>query len=288
MVRKTGEMTKFSQLKAYLDAGKRETRLLGAVERHILLRPFDERRQDILHPSDIIKPEWCALAAYHALDGNYVETREKPGLRLQSIFDEGHAIHAKWQKYLADMGVLYGVWGIKDNWGLSNSLEAEGLEYLEVPLSSPKHKIYGHSDGWVKGLGEDFLIEIKSIGPGTIRTEAPSLFYGGADLESAWKNIRNPFKSHILQGQVYLHLANLMVEEGKLESAPKEIVFIYELKANQDYKEFVVSYGPEFVEPIFEAALDVVWAVDNKRPPVCSIDAVNGCKRCAPFRSNNA
>lgn len=277
-------MAKFGELKAYLDAGKRETRLLGAIERHTLLRPFDSRRQDVIHPSDLVKSEWCALAAFHALKGNYVETRERPNLRTRSIFDEGHAIHKKWQGYIADMGALYGVWGTKGNWAKSDEPAAEGLDYLEVPLHSDKHRISGHSDGWVKGLGEDFLLEVKSIGPGTIRMESPALFSGGADLDSAWKNIRNPFRSHILQGQVYLHLAHLMVETGEFESAPEEIVFIYELKATQDYKEFVVSYAPEFVEPLFEAALDVVWAVDNDRPPVCNQDPAKGCKRCSPYR----
>lgn len=282
MVGETGKVTiKFGELKAYLEAGKRETRLMGALERHILMRPFDERNHTVLHPSDLVQDDWCALAAFHALKGNYVETRDKPGLRLQSIFDEGHAIHAKWQSYLAEMGVLYGIWGSKGNWALSK--DVKNKKYLEVPLNSKKHRISGHADGWVKGLGEDFLIEIKSIGSGTIRSEAPSLFAGG-DVEAAWKNIRNPFRKHILQGQVYLHLAHLMVEDGELESAPNEIVFIYELKANQDYKEFVVAYAPEFVEDIFSSALDVVWAVDNDRPPVCNIDPVKGCKRCTPFR----
>ena len=76
-----------------------------------------------------------------------------------------------------------------------------------------------------------------------------------------------------------------MVEEGILESAPEEIVFLYELKADQSYKEFVVQYNPEHVEQIFETALDVVWAVDNQRPPVCSINPMKGCKRCEPFRA---
>lgn len=274
------------KLKAFLDATKRETRVLGQVERHVLSKPFEERRQDVLHPSDIIKAEWCALAAYHALLGNYVEVREKPTLRLSSIFHMGHAIHAKWQDHLKDMGVLYGKWSTGE-WAVSSEVSKDA-QYHEVPLSSPAHRISGHSDGWVKGLGEDFMIEIKSIGSGTIRMEMPSLFNGGATLESAWSNIRQPFRSHILQGQVYLHLAHLMVERGELESAPNEIVFIYDLKSNQDYKEFSVSYNPEFINHIFEAALDVVWAVDNNRPPVCSIDATKGCKRCEPFRGTDA
>ena len=81
-------------LKEFLNSNKRDSRLLGALERHVLAKPFDERDQSYIHPSDIIKPEWCALAQYHAIKGNYVETRDKPTLRLASIFAEGHTIHA--------------------------------------------------------------------------------------------------------------------------------------------------------------------------------------------------
>ena len=281
------------KLKNYLDTKKRDTRVMGEIERHILSKPFEERNQTVLHPSDIIKPEWCALAAYHALKGNYVETRERPTLRLQSIFDTGHAAHAKWQGYLREMGVLFGKWTdlrIDDyTWALSKDLsDSPQLIYDEVPLYSAAHRMAGHSDGWVKGLGEDFLIEIKTIGAGTIRIEAPSLFGGSNDLDTAWRNIRQPFRTHQLQGQIYLHLCHLMAANGELPSpAPKEIVFIYELKSNQDYKEFTVAYDPAFSEPYFEAALDVVWGVENDRAPACSVDSVLGCPRCKPFRGED-
>jgi len=272
-------------LKAFLDANKRVSRITGPLERYILAREPEFRDQSYLHPSDLIKSEWCALHAYHQLTGNYVATQDKPTLRTQSIFDEGHAIHHKWQTWIKQMGNLYGLWSLRDGtteWG--TSLDGD---YREVPLQSKKHKIKGHSDGWVKGLGNDFLIEIKSMGAGTIRMEAPSILIGAnGDLEAAWRAIKQPFRSHMLQGQVYLHLCHLMVEEGLIESAPESIVFIYELKANQDYKEFEVMYDPEYVADIFENALDVAWAVDNKRPPACNIDPVNGCKRCATFRED--
>lgn len=282
---------KSTELKSFLDAAKRDTRLLGSVERHILAQPFEERSQDHIHPSDIIKPEWCALAQYHALRGNFVETKDKPTLRTRRIFDVGHDAHARWQSYLKDMGVLYGAWIYNDEglkvWATSKDLP-ESLPYAEVPLRSDKHMIRGHADGWVKGLGDDFLIEVKTIGTGGIRMEAPAILaQAEGDIEKAWRNIKYPFRGHMLQGQIYLHLAHLMVEEGLFESAPGEIVFIYELKANQDYKEFVVKYNPEFTKEIFDKALDVTWAVENNRPPICSIDPVNGCKRCAPFKEAN-
>lgn len=273
-------------LKAFLDANKRTTRLIGAIERHVISKPFDDRNMEVIHPSDIIKSEWCALAQYHALLGNYEEVRDKPALRMSSIFAEGHVIHAKWQQWLQEMGVLYGYWkkGNKKVGPLLSSKVSKSHTYAEFPLTSAKHMMAGHTDGWVKGLGDDFLIEIKSIGSGTLRYEAPAILaQAEGDIEKAWKNIKMPFRAHQLQGQVYLHLCHLMVEEGLIESAPNEIVFIYELKANQDYKEFVVQYSPEFTADIFEKARDVAWAVENLRPPVCSIDPEKGCKRCEPF-----
>jgi hypothetical protein len=273
-------------LKAFLNTNKRETRLMGALERHVLAQPFDERDQSYIHPSDIIRSEWCALAQYHALKGNYIETRDKTTLRLASIFAEGHTIHAKWQNWFKDMGVLYGMWSDSTgtSWAVSKDVH-KSVDYAEVPLRSDKHMMRGHADGWIKGLGDDCLIEIKSIGTGTIRMEMPALMaqYNN-DIEVVWKNIRTPLRSHQLQGQVYLHLCHLMLAEGLLPSAPDEIVFIYELKANQEYKEFVVKYNPEYTAEIFDKAHDVAWAAENNRPPVCNLDPEKGCKRCAPFR----
>jgi hypothetical protein len=273
-------------LKAFLNSSKRETRLMGALERHVLAQPFDERDQSYIHPSDIIKSEWCAIAQYHAIKGNYVETRDKTTLRLASIFAEGHTIHAKWQNWFKDMGVLYGKWSDStgSSWAVSKDVH-KSVDYAEVPLRSDKYMMRGHADGWIKGLGDDCLIEIKSIGTGTIRMEMPAMLaqYNN-DIDVVWKNIRTPLRSHLLQGQVYLHLCHLMVEEGLMETAPDEIVFIYELKANQEYKEFVVKYNAEYTAEIFDKARDVAWAVENDREPVCNINLEKGCKRCAPFR----
>ena len=273
-------------LKAFLNSNKRETRLMGALERHVLAQPFDDRDQSYIHPSDIIKSEWCAIAQYHAIKGNYVETRDKTTLRLASIFAEGHTIHAKWQNWFKDMGVLYGLWSDStgSSWAVSKDVH-KSVDYAEVPLRSDKYMMRGHADGWIKGLGDDCLIEIKSIGTGTIRMEMPAMLaqYNN-DIDVVWKNIRTPLRSHQLQGQVYLHLCHLMVEEGLLETAPDEIVFIYELKANQEYKEFVVKYNAEYTAEIFDKARDVAWAVENDREPVCNINLEKGCKRCAPFR----
>lgn len=265
-------------LQRWLKAAKSETRLLGKIDKHLISRPPDtSRRQDVLHPSELIKSDFCPRAAYYRLQG-YTPEPERHGLRMQSIFDEGHAVHHRWQGWLAEMGVLYGMWSTSEGtvWATSSDIDVPTSHYREVPLKDPGLRIHGHSDGWVKGLGDDFLIEIKSIGPGTIRVEQPELFRSG-DLTSAWKQISRPFPTHLRQGQLYLALVNRMAERGEIESAPQEIVFIYELKADQSSKEFVVSYSPEISKDALDTAYDVVRAVDKENPPECPNDKCSAC-----------
>jgi len=150
------------------------------------------------------------------------------------------------------------------------------MEYKEVTLIDDKLRIAGHTDGWIKGIKEDCLIEIKSIGAGTLRFEAPDLLFdAGGDLTKAWKNIRRPFRSHLLQGQMYLELAKRMYGD----EAPNEIVFLYELKADQDTKEFTVKADYEIVARAFYQAEQVIKAVEAEVMPACNIDP-NGCKYC--------
>lgn len=277
-------------LKGYLDAGKSDSRLIGNVDRMLQTREPEDRRLDVLHPSEISGAEWCHLASWHLLRGDRVEP-ERPPLRLRSIFDEGHAIHAKWQGYVREGGWLYGVYACKRcgarAWALSPTVCGlcghNDVIYKEVPLVDDALRIAGHGDGWVKGLGDDFFIEIKSIGPGTIRKEIPALFEGGGDINTAWRNIKRPFTPHLRQGKLYLELGHRMVANGLLSSFPDEVVFLYELKQDQDFKEFQVYRDPEAVEYIFEAAQIVVDQVRADIPPPCNIDREKGCKKCRPF-----
>ena len=150
------------------------------------------------------------------------------------------------------------------------------LKYDEVHLVDESLRIAGHTDGWVKGLGEDFLIEIKSIGAGTLRFEAPDLLYDAdGDVTKAWKNIRRPFRTHLLQGQMYLELAKRMFGDA----APNEIVFLYELKADQDYKEFIIKADYDTVDRIFFIAQKIVKAVEEGKMPKCNVSD-DGCKQC--------
>jgi len=83
------------------------------------------------------------------------------------------------------------------------------------------------------GLGEPLLLEIKSVGAGTFRFEAPELMYEhNGEIEKMWKALKAPFMSHIMQAQMYMKLAELI----DLPHQPKEALFLYENKASQETK----------------------------------------------------
>jgi hypothetical protein len=214
---------------------------------------------------------------------------EPVGLRLQNIFDEGHYIHAKWQNRLAAMGVLWGKWQCSrcghtyfgERPPRCHSCLSGSIGYKEVNLYDDSLMISGHADGWVKDEQGEVLIEIKSVGIGTIRMENPALLASHATLDDAWSNIRHPFPTHIRQGQLYLELIRRMKEEGIYETVPNEIVFIYEKKSDQSYKEFTVRANPSTVKPMLDMAFDIQRAVRvTKVAPACTVDPVNGCKAC--------
>lgn len=274
------------ELKRFLDAKKSTSRLIGDIERHLLSKAPEVRSTTVLHPSEMVKKDWCLRASYFALTGATVK-KEVPNLRLQSIFNEGHFIHHKWQTWFREMGVLYGQWhcmicgeemfAISPSMCLNCNARSSFLKYSEVTLVDTDVRIQGHTDGWIKGIGDDCLIEIKSIGAGTLRFEAPELLakYEG-DVQKAWRSIKRPFNTHLLQGQVYLELVRRMMQPVN------EIVFIYELKADQDYSEFTVKADFGMVEEIFEKAKLVCARVEAKEPIECNISKY-GCKSCQQF-----
>jgi hypothetical protein len=280
-----------SDLKRFLDAKKASPRLIGDIERHLMAKKPEDRRTDVLHPSEMAKADWCLRASYFALKGVPVK-KTNPNLRLQSIFDEGHFIHAKWQNWFGEMGTLYGKWACHICGGTFYATSpskcalcdayAQFLEYKEIPLVDDELRIAGHADGWIKNIGDDCLIEIKSIGTGTLRFEAPELIAkADGDLQTAWRGIRRPFRTHLMQGQIYLELLRRMGEPVK------EIVFLYELKADQDYKEFVVKADFELVEDKFRKAKEVVTAVENGTPLECTNKPGFTCKSCEQFGEND-
>jgi hypothetical protein len=173
-------------LKKLVDAGKKNTRVIGSVERYLLAKPKDESRAtDVIHPSAMIKPDWCHRAEYFTIQGATPNpSKYRVGMKQMLTFEEGHRIHDRWQTWFWEMGNLYGKWrclicwdkahdSSKDFWALSPEscpdCGSNFLKYREVPVSSPKHRISGHADGWLVNLKDDLLLEVKSVEEGTFR-----------------------------------------------------------------------------------------------------------------------
>jgi len=284
IIRKTGG----KQAQAFLKAGRSTGRLLPAITRSMMNAPEEHRRSDILHPSAMAKKDWCPRGGWRQLQG-WTVVKENNALRRQNIFDEGHAIHDKWQSRISRMGNLYGLWQCRvcetTWWATSPRLCPEPrccsrlIKYREVPLENKAVRIGGHSDGWVKGLGDDFMIEIKSVGTGSYRFDAPDMIEKyGEDALDLWKNTRRPFTAHLKQGQIYLRLAN-----ETMENAPKSIIFLYESKANQDYKEFDIPYDPDFVQERWDEAADIVARIKDGDPAPKCVRGPQGCHDCNAY-----
>lgn len=255
--------------------------MLGGIQAHMLKEASkpSTRRQDIIHPSEVAKTGWCPKATYlrikrcRELQDPYWKPSETYGVQLLNIFDEGHYIHDKWQKRLWDMGLLWGRWECKvcrcrfidtsPSTCPNTDCKSKLVTYLEIPLHFDDFLISGHADGGVPSLKS--LIEIKSVGTGTARIEAPDIFKANSDgqkidLPGLWRDIKEPFPAHVRQGQLYLYLC----AEMGLDFT--QIIFLYESKFNQGAKEFVVKYDYTVIEALMNQVWQIVNALDGGTP----------------------
>jgi len=288
-------------LKVRAEVRKQNSVLLGDIQTHVVkevARDKVNRRADIVHPSEMAKTDWCPRATNYRILGQPPNNDEAIAYGTASIFETGNTAHTKWQNWLREMGRLYGRWvcTICDHTWLATSPDAcevcgcvrEHLRYKEVPLQAEsRYLIAGHADGAVLDIRS--MIEIKTVGTGTIRIEEPDLVKRHTkktidgktilDLDSLWNGIKRPFPSHRRQAQIYLRLANLMGLDVD------RMVFLYENKANQQPKEFTIAYDPAATAELFETARDIKFAVAEgkllDRPKDFSADSAP-CTKC-PF-----
>jgi len=287
-----------NSLKNLKNTYKRQDVLLPSIERHVLKKSKEPsgRRSDIMHPSEMAKSDWCGRHDYYRITDEPKNYKGRsPSFRLENVFDYGNSVHTKYQRWLTEMGVMWGKWYCKecgDTW-IGDTPEAcpvcksTKFKYREVPFVSEDLMIAGHSDGIVSMDGVYKMIEIKTIGIGTLRFDAYSLFdryqKENLTLDELWWNIKRPFASHIRQGQMYLHLSQMLYPELGVD----EIIFIYEWKPTQDVKEFSVKYNPELISNILKTAEVVVDAVRNPMPPATPEWATKDGKKCGSCEYRN-
>lgn len=288
------------RLTEYLNAAKAAEPLFGDVQKHVLDKAAKPsgRRQDVLHPSEIVKPDWCHLAAFHRLRllAEHPD-RGKTTFTRENIFQEGHQTHSKWQTWLAEMGRLAGDWkclfcgGVFWDDTTPDACEhcmapASCLQYYEVALNAHPLRIGGKADGYAPQDGA--LVEIKTLGLGSLRFERPEFLaryeaeteHGKIhDVNRLWRDFRRPLPSAVRQTQLYMYLAN------EFEDLPCDrTVFFYDFKSTQDTKSFTVTYDPSFSEPVIEAATAIVDCINTDTAPFCNINGRAGCPACLEFK----
>lgn len=260
---------------------------------------------DHIYPSEMARGDWCPRATYYRiLTGKVLD--ETFSFVLQSIFDEGHSVEQKWQRRMRQTGKLWGTWKCLICKRLTGNVfepaPTEGIcvnvgvnhiwEYKEVALVNDALLIRGREDGgmapnephdpwWLPSYPTGYLVEIKTIGPGTVRRDAPDLMarhyhkdIGVYDYDRIWKDLSRPFKSHVRQANVYLWLA----QEMGLHFDTAQL--LYEFKANQQTKEFTVKLSDRIIGPMLGRAQSIVHGLELHDPPPCPSD---GCKACVPY-----
>lgn len=246
-----------------------------------------------LHASEMCKGNWCPRASWYKVTGVPPEKEDNRNwYRMNSILVEGNYIHTKWQTWLWEMGVLEGMWLCQDCgerwWALApvvcQACASIHVEYAEVPIEQPDIMSVGHADGIYQMDGERAALEIKSIGLGTLRFDAPDLYDaiqdGTMSLDQAWKSIKTPFPVHLRQGMVYLRY---MREQFGID----KIRFVYEFKPTQEFKSFMVTYNEKYLAKIINGAKAVKRAVDTGgtvKRPAWAEDDHKVCKDCPYYK----
>jgi hypothetical protein len=287
------------EMKNLLKTYKKDGVLVPRVERHLISRPvWDGRAIQVVHPSDIYPDDYCPRAVSARIVTGKVLQGETNLIR-ESIFADGHAYHDKWQGWAWDVGELEGEFrclscghGDLDNpawWDVapthcpSCGATRRFLRYAEVPVRSDEYMLSGRADGILHSTKH--LLEVKSVGVGTIRMEAAALVSrcthkvdgkNVLDLDALWKGVNQPFNQHIRQVNIYAAILNLEQSLG-IERA----LLLYDFKPGGQYpKEFNIKLDPYIAEPYLERATEVKAAVERGEILACP---EGGCKKCGPY-----
>jgi hypothetical protein len=301
-VKVTGKLAERTRIEA--KAGDRV--VLPLVKLHLLEhKPPDNRDPNVIHASEMSAKDWCDRSTWYRLNG-WTDPGERFSYQMESIWEEGNALHRKWQGWLRDAGLLWGDWHCavcpeRQDKEIVSMLSSSGdtdhkgwhnhqWQYDEVGMQVGK--ISGHEDAAIPEKNR--LIEFKSMALGSLRVDSPDLlakFYGKwygngdvngkmparqvYDLEGLWKSLKQPLKSWVRQANIYLWLARELALDF-----PK-VSIVAEYKINQDAREWVIPMSERIVMPLIERA----HLIETAETPVeCPY---GGCKQCRAWENAN-
>jgi CRISPR/Cas system-associated exonuclease Cas4 (RecB family) len=187
--------------------------------------------------------------------------------RFERIFDNGHSVHARWQKYLDHAGVLRGCWnckkckkvfGSREPLGVFNPSASkdwqcdcgsrERLEYAETLLKSEKeYNFEGHCDAIIDVRETKFkqnneydiyIVDFKSM------------------KDEYYSELTEPKIEHVIQVNIYMWILNL-----------KGALVVYENKDSQHLKEMFVPRDDDLIEKIKAQSIWMQDILKQKRLP---------------------
>lgn len=284
-------------LAAYLEATKSPDPLFGDIQKHVLNKAAQQsdRRIDCIHPSEAVRNDWCIRANYYRIVTNVAHNPRQSSFRQENVFQEGHNTHSKYQRWLTEMGKLEGDWECEscgDVWyefapANCPSCGSTRFHYEELRLVNDGLHISGRTDGYVPP--EQMLIEIKTLGLGSIRYDSPDFLSryerfmdrkAWVALDNLWRDFRAPLRSARRQGQLYLWLAR---EAGY---DVDKILFIYDFKPTQEAKSFLVYYDRSVIDDVIRKCRDIRDALEIGSAPECNIGSHGSCAACRPYEEN--
>lgn len=233
----------------------------------------NDRKYDIFHPS-----AWggclrkVAYQYYNGEEQFVIKRASNISLKGERIFDNGHSVHARWQKYLDGSGVLRGYWkctnpmcnavyGEKEKLGILNPLRKDpcwkcrcgnniSLEYQEIRVKSDTtYNFDGHCDAVIDFRGTPYerqdkydliVVDFKSI----------------KDEHFADITEYKPKHEHVVQVNIYMWILDL---HGS--------VVLYENKNTQMVKEIFVPRDDKLIENVKEQAIWMRNVLKDKKLP---------------------
>jgi len=251
------------------------TRVTSLVAPYLIKKALNsDRRHDHFHPS-----AWgsclrkVAFQYYNEKFKFHVRETTDVNIRMEMIFDNGHGIHHRWQKYLDNANVLRGAWqcpnplcrkiyGLESPMGIFNPSRADGfkcqcgntkyLDYHELVVTSDKDfNFKGSVDAIVDVRGP--LGQNKPAGPNDL-----FVVDFKSSKSSDFDDIVHAKWEHVVQVHIYMWLLNLSMA-----------VVLYECKDDQRIKEMPVPLDPNLVERIKKESKWLLSVLEaNKMPPL--------------------
>ncbi len=183
----------------------------------------DNRDSSSFHPSSVGK--CCRQIVYSML--GYPAPKNEP--RLMRIFECGHSMHERYQRWFEGMGIQIAA-EIVLNADSDDELVAERCRELNIS---------GRTDSLLLVNGRLCLVELKSANSNMFKF-----------------HLKEPKEEHVLQLQLYMYLTNIM--DG---------ILLYEDKNTQEIKEFYIKYNPEIVDELLEKIRYVNECIRNRELP---------------------